>query len=143
MSGAGAPRGKRAPLVLTSAMAATLGGLSGCSEPVDPWEANAIAAQDTAVCVDSQGYRVADYSCDNGSSVSGTRSSWYYVRRGSAVPYYGDSLYDSRLAVRGSTVPEAGRTYTRAPATANMTRSAAVSRGGFGSSGRGFGSGRS
>lgn len=143
MSGAGDPRTKRRPLVLTGAMAATLGSLSGCaSQPSDGWDANYPAASDTEVCVDGQGYRIEDWQCDDGSARR-YGGGWYYIRRGSALPYYGDSVFDRRLAVNGSRQPTTGSYYARAPQGANMTRSAAVSRGGFGSSARSFGSGRS
>lgn len=136
-------RPRRRPLVLTSAMAATLGSLSGCaSQPSDGWDANYPASSDTEVCVDGQGYRIEDWQCDDGSARR-YGGGWYYIRRGSALPYYGDSVYDRRLSIGGSRQPVMGTYYARAPEGANMTRSAAVKRGGFGSRSRFFGSGRS
>lgn len=143
MSKARDARRGRKPLVLTSAMAATLGALSGCSSSrSDGWDANYPAASDTEVCVDGQGYRIEDWQCDDGSARR-YGGGWYYIRRGSALPYYGDSVFDERLRVNGSRQPVMGSYYSRAPEGANMTRSAAVSRGGFGSRSGFFGSGRS
>jgi hypothetical protein len=127
-------------LALTTAMAATLIALPACSTE-DDWDGNYVADRDTAVCVDQNGYRVDDDYCDS----NGFRGShaWYYMGRGSRIPYYGDSVRDARLGFVGSTAPTAGVDYARAPTAASMTRSAAVARGGFGSSGRSFGGGRS
>lgn len=130
---------------LTSAMAATLTALSGCSSGEDDWGSDVVADQDTRVCVDQNGNRVADDDCDRGASHTsgvGTGLLWYYIGRGSRVPYYGDSVRDPQLGLKGSYFPTKGANYAKAPATANMARSASVSRGGFGSSGRSFGGGR-
>lgn len=136
--------GAKRQLVLTSAMAATLSALGGCSSAEDDWNGNQIASTDTAVCVDDAGYRVEDWQCDDdGRSYRGGGAGWFYARRGSTVPYYGDPVVNGSNGIVGSRTPEAGKYYTRAASSANMTRSAAVSRGGFGSSGRGFGGGRS
>lgn len=125
-------------LFLTSAMAATL---SGCSSGGD-WDGNVYSRSDTAVCVDQNGYRVADSYCSSRSAyVGGGR--WFYVNRGGRLPYHGDRIDDPKHRFAGSYEPKAGTSYARAPAEANMTRSAAVSRGGFGSSSRSFGGGRS
>lgn len=144
MNGQRKTRGRRAPLVLTSAMAATLSALSGCTtqRSSDGWDDNYTATSDTEVCVDERGYRVSDWQCEDRSRSSFT-GGWYYLRRGSALPYYGDSVFDRRLHVNGSRQPIMGTYYSRAPEGANMTRSAAVSRGGFGSRSSFFGSGRS
>jgi hypothetical protein len=128
-------------LVLTTAMAATLTTVSACSSD-DDWDGNVIASRDTEVCVDQNGYRVDDYYCSSGTR-GGGGAYWYYLGRGARVPYYGDSVRDKRLAFAGSPSRTTGVSYARAPAESNMTRSAAVSRGGFGSSGRSFGGGRS
>lgn len=142
MSGRRDARGSRAPLVLTSAMAATLSALSGCSSSrSDGWDDNYVAASDTEICIDDQGFRIEDWQCEDRSRPH-YRRNWYYVRQNSALPYYGDSVFDQRLAVNGSRQPAMGTFYARAPEGANMTRSAAVSRGGFGSRGGFFGSGR-
>lgn len=134
-------------LVLTTAMAATLTALSGCSRGND-WDDNVVADRDTAVCVDQSGKRIADAGCQTQRSGGGMGSAamlgyWYYMGRNSRVPYMGDSVNDPARGFIGSTTPRAGTSYASAPAAANMTRSAAVARGGFGSSGRGFGGGRS
>lgn len=131
-------------LLLTPAMAATLASLSACSSG-DEWSEGAVADRDTRVCVNQAGQRVLDDECDERSSryVRGSGSGWFYLGRGSRLPFYGDSVRDSRVGAVGSSVPEPGRSYASAPASTNMTRSAAVSRGGFGSSGRSFGGGRS
>lgn len=133
-------------LFLTTAMAATLTGLSGCgSRGDDEWGGDVVADRDTAVCVDQNGYRVDDDFCDGDVNyrVHGGGHSWFYVNRGGRVPYYGDSVRDPRLGLKGSYFKTNGVDYARAPKSANMVRSAAVSRGGWGSSGRSFGGGRS
>lgn len=134
---------KKKQILLTSAMAATLTALSGCSTG-DDWDGNVYAENDLGVCVDQNGYRVDDDYCDSNSSrYRGGHYGWFYVNRGSRVPYYGDSIHDKRHAFAGSTRPDPGKVYAKAPASANMTRSTAVSRGGFGSSSRSYGGGRS
>jgi len=137
----------RKQLTMTTAMAAALVALPACSSN-DGWNEDVVAASDTAVCVDKQGSRVDDDLCDDDRPRSGGSSAflWYYIGRNSAVPYYGDSIHDSRYARqgrRGSFVPQPGVNYSRAPTTTKMTRSQAVSRGGLGSSSRRFGGGRS
>ncbi len=136
---------KRKQLVLTTAMAATLTTLSACSSQEDDWDSDVIADRDTAVCVDQNGNRIDDDNCDQQSYRSGGSNAflWIYLGRGSRIPYYGDSVYDPKKVYKGSKTAAAGAVYSRAPATTNMTRSAAVARGGFGSSGRSYGGGRS
>ena len=134
-------------LALTTAMAATLTALAGCSAGND-WDDNVVAERDTAVCVDQSGKRIEDANCNTRRSGGGVGSAamlgyWYYMGRNSRVPYLGDSVNDGSGRFAGSARPSAGTSYASAPAAANMTRSAAVARGGFGSSGRGFGGGRS
>lgn len=128
-------------LVLTSAMAATLSSLAGCSSG-DDWDGNVIADNDTRVCVDQNGQRIEDSRCNNRSTYrSGHSGGWYYIARRSPVPYYGDSVSDKRFV--GSATADPFKSYASAPSATNLTRSAAVSRGGFGSSSRSFGGGRS
>lgn len=127
-------------LALTTAMAATLTSLSACSGGGD-WEGS-YADNDTRVCVDEAGRRVDDGQCNNHIRGGGYHG-WYYVNRGSRLPYYGDSVNDPKLGIKGSQTPVAGKSYFNAPAHTNLTRSAAMARGGFGSSGRSFGGGRS
>lgn len=135
-------------LTMTTAMAAALVALPGCSSG-DDWNEDVYAASDTAVCVNQQGERVDDDLCQSRNYYSGHSGGggnaflWYYLGRNSAIPYYGDSIRDPRYAGYGSYQPRPGATYGRAPTSTRMTRSAAVSRGGLGSSGRSFGGGRS
>ena len=130
-------------LSLTTAMAAALIALPGCSSN-DGWDDNVVADRDVAVCVDQNGQRVEDRRCDDDRRAGGSSGLlWYYIGRNSAVPYYGDSIRDRRFAGAGSFTPRPGAAYFPAPARTSMTRSKAVSRGGLGSSGRRFGGGRS
>jgi hypothetical protein len=130
-------------LTMTTAMASALLALPACSSN-DDWNGDVIADRDVALCVDQQGRRVDDDLCDDDRGGGGSNAFlWYYLGRSSAVPYYGDSIHDRRYAGRGSWKPVPGANYGRAPASTRMTRSAAVSRGGLGSSGRSFGGGRS
>jgi len=141
----------RKQLTMTTAMAAALLALPGCSSRNDEWEA-VTADRDTAVCVDKEGKRVDDSQCNpqargayGGGGGGGMSSAflWYYLGRSAAVPFYGDSIRDPRYAGRGSFTPAQGVRYADAPRASRMTRSQAVSRGGLGSRGRSFGSGRS
>lgn len=135
-------------IFLTTAMATALTSLAGCSSG-DDWDGNVYADSDTQICTDDAGLRVEDLWCDDDDRdgfvyIGGIRhkkKGWYYVNRGSPMPYYGDSIRDSKF--KGSTAAIAGATYARAPSSSNMTRSSAVSRGGFGSSSRSYGGGRS
>ena len=134
-------------LTMTTAMAAALVSLPGCSSN-DGWNDDVVADRDTAICVDKDGNRVADSQCGqrtvyHGGGGGGNAFLWYYLGRNSAVPYYGESIHSTRYAGRGSFTPSAGVSYADAPAASRMTRSAAVSRGGLGSHGRSFGGGRS
>ena len=77
-------------LVLTTAMAATLTALSGCSRGND-WDDNVVADRDTAVSVDQNGKRIADTACNTHRSGGGVGSAamlgyWYYMGRNSRVP---------------------------------------------------------
>ncbi|WP_309751574.1 hypothetical protein [Novosphingobium sp.] len=128
-------------LALTTAMAATLSSLSACSSGND-WD-DSYADKDTAVCVDEAGRRVDDGNCRTPRIAGAGLLAWYYINRGSRLPYYGDSVNDPKLGIKGSRTPAAGTSYASAPSHTNLTRSAARARGGFGSSGRSFGSGRS
>ena len=136
----------RKQLSMTTAMAAALVALPACSSS-DGWNGDVIADRDTAVCVNQQGSRVDDDLCDDRRGGGGSGAFlWYYLGRNAAVPYYGDSIYDSRFARHGrpgTFAPQPGVGYARAPASTKMTRSQAVSRGGLGSSSRRFGGGRS
>ncbi len=136
----------RKQLTMTPAMAAALAALPACSSN-DGWNEEVIADRDTAICVDGQGSRVDDDHCDNRRGGVGPGAfMWYYLGRRAAVPYYGDSIYDSRFARHGrpgTFAPQPGVAYARAPASTRITRSQAVSRGGLGSSSRRFGGGRS
>lgn len=120
-------------LTLTTAIATTLAACG--SSPRGEWDDGytQYADRDTAVCVDRRtNQRLPDSSCDR----RGGGGYWYYMGRNSAVPYYGDRVSG------GTYTRPAGRTYYHAPSTTSMSRSTAVSRGGFGSTGRsGFFSG--
>jgi hypothetical protein len=129
-------------LFLTSTMAAALTALSGCSSGND-WNEDVVASDDTAICVDQNGNRIDDDACDDDRARFGFFGSRYYINRGSRVPYIGDSIRDTRYAFKGSTSPVAGVRYAKAPSATSITRSAAIARGGFGSSSRSFGGGRS
>ena len=79
-------------LVLTTAMAATLTALTGCSRGND-WDDNVVADRDTAVCVDQSGKRIADAGCNTHRGGMGSAAMlgyWYYMGRNSRVPYMGD-----------------------------------------------------
>jgi hypothetical protein len=125
-------------LRLTTAIAAALLA-GGChQEPDNGWTTD----RDTAICTDQQGTRVADQNCQQqrqaaGGHVASSPFLWYFLGRNSAVPYYGER------ATGGSFTRAAGRSYFRAPSGSAMTRSAAISRGGFGASARSFGGGHS
>lgn len=124
----------KSELKITTAIAAAL--LAGaCSQQQDnDW--GETAERDTAICTDRNGQRVPEANCQQrahaGSGV-GNAFLWYYLGRSSVIPYYGDRVGG------GSYQRSAGTPYFRAPATASMTRSAAIARGGFGSSAHGFG----
>ena len=128
-------------LSMTTAMAAAILALPACSTG-DDWNEDAYADADTSVCVNDQGQRVEDRNCNETGYRTG-RFMNYYVGRGSPLPYYGDSVYDSRFSGHGSFQPRQGGWYSPAPASSKITRSQAVSRGGVGSTGRSFGGGRS
>lgn len=118
-------------LKITTGVAAALLA-SGCGQKDNGW----VADKDTAVCTDKQGQRVADDNCQRphvGGGVGSSAFLWYFLGRNSAVPYYGER-------VRGGSFSRApGTSYFRAPAGSSMTRAAAISRGGFGSSVHSFG----
>ena len=132
-------------LALTTAMAATLAGLSGCSSR-NSWDDDVVVDRDTRVCVDQNGYRVEDNQCNQRSS-SGSFGNgallWYYVNRGNRVPFYGDRVNDPQLGLKGSYFPTKGAQYASAPAKSNLVRTSSMARGGFGSRGSFFGSGLS
>ena len=135
-------------LTMTTAMAAALLALPACSSG-DDWNEDVVADSDTAVCVNKEGVRVDDSQCAPRQAASGYHGGgmgsaflWYYIGRNSAVPYYGDSVREPRFS-GGSYKAQPNTHYDPAPASSRMTRSAAVSRGGLGSSGHGYGGGRS
>lgn len=135
----------RKQLTMTTAMAAALAALPGCSSR-DDWNGDTYADSDTAICVDQNGNRIDEDRCDRRSYYSGGGSGgyyWYYLGRRSMIPYYGESVRDARYAQYGSYSPRIGASYASAPMHTRMARSSAISRGGLGSSGRSFGGGRS
>lgn len=114
-------------LTLVAASAVTL---AACDQQPDHW----VAQQETAVCVDQSGNRVPDADCQTYHPGGvGNAFLWYYLGRNSAVPYYGERVSG------GSFTRTAGATYFHAPVSTAMTRSAAIARGGFGSSAHAFG----
>jgi hypothetical protein len=121
-------------LTLTATLAATLTGLSGCSSRSD----ELLAQQNTRICVDDDGDRIDDRYCAD-RRYGGGGFAFLYLRRGSPIPYYYDNVRDPKYSKFVSRSPLAG--FRPAPATSNMTRSSAVSRGGLGSSSRSFGRG--
>lgn len=133
-------------LTITTAMAAALATLPACSSGGD-WNGDTYADGDTAICVDQNGNRIDEDRCDKNRYYSGGGYNgyyWYYLGRRSMIPYYGESIRDARYArYGGGYSPRAGASYASAPMSTRMSRSRAVSRGGLGSSGRSFGSGRS
>lgn len=122
----------KANLKITTAIAAAL--LAGaCGQRDSGWDT---ADRDTAICTDRSGQRVPDANCERRGAYGGGGGNaflWYYLGRNSAVPYYGERAYG------GAFTRTAGATYFHAPAASAMSRSAAISRGGFGSSARSFG----
>lgn len=122
-------------LTLTVSLAAALASLSGCSDGDD---LDYRAAGNTRVCVDDWGQRIADEHCQRSGRVGG--GSFVYLRRGSPIPYYYDNIGDQRYAGYVSRTPPSGFVDS-APNATNMSRSSAISRGGLGSSARGFGRG--
>ena len=96
----------------------------------DNWTAD----KDTAICTDAQGKRLPDDRCRQHRLGSGGGAFWYFLARGRGIPYYGER------ATGGSFRPAPGARYGAAPSGSAMTRSAAVSRGGFGASAHHFGS---
>ncbi|WP_343526882.1 hypothetical protein [Sphingomonas sp.] len=118
-------------LKCTTALAAILLA-AGCNRAKadDNWTAD----NDTAICTDAQGTRLPDDRCRQNRVGGGAGAFWYFLGRGRTIPYYGER------ATGGTFRPAPGIRYAVAPAGSAMTRSAAVSRGGFGSSARIFGS---
>lgn len=129
-------------LALTTAMAATLAGLSGCSSR-NSWDDDVVVDRDTRVCVDQNGYRVDDDRCGQRGYYGGGSHLWYYVNRGNRVPFFGDRVNDPQLGLKGSYFPTKGVQYANAPAKANLVRTSSMARGGFGSRSSFFGSGLS
>jgi hypothetical protein len=130
----------RKDLTITTAIAAALLA-SGCKErQEDGWT----ASNDTAICTDKAGKRVPDDQCPRqplaGGYHGGGGSSaflWYFLGRNSVIPPYGETA-------RGGTFTRApGASYARAPSNTFVTRSGAISRGGFGTSASRFGGARS
>ena len=114
-------------LKITTALATALMA-GGCGNSAPDWRSDG----NTAICVDRSGRRIADQSCGRGGG-SGGGSHWFYMGRGARVPYYGEA------PAAGSYSASPGTRYSTAPAGSAMTRSSAISRGGFGSIGRSFG----
>ena len=134
-------RAKTINLTLTTALAATF--LAGCGQGEAEWGdgEDVYADRDTAICVNREGERIDDDYCED-RRYGGGFATFIYLGRGGYIPYYGERARPGSYY----TSPVAGANYARAPRAANMTRSAAASRGGFGSRARsngGMWSGRS
>lgn len=138
-------------LTMTTAMAAALLAVSGCSQPEEEWNEDVIADRDTEICVDKDAQRVDDMYCHQQpqtavgghSGSGGSGFLWYYLGRNSRIPYFGESVRDPRFAAGGSFKPNPDADYRSAPSSSRMSRSQAVSRGGLGASGRRYGGGYS
>lgn len=115
--------------VLTSTI---LASLAACSSQPSMDEDGWTSDRETAICVNKEGQRIDDDACDDddGSNGMATAAMWYFIGANSRVPYYGERAYG------GSTVRKSGVSYYKAPAATQVTKSQAVSRGGFGSSAR-------
>lgn len=129
-------------LILTSAMAATLSTLGGCSGKSTK-DGDVVADRDTAVCVDQNGTRVEDSRCGKpgmrGGSGMASAFLWYYVGRGGLIPHRGDNINDPNRGFTGSHFASKGTQYAAAAASTNIVRSPATARSGFGSSTSKFG----
>jgi hypothetical protein len=123
---------KKFNLPLTTAISAAISAAAimasaGCSSEKE-WQIN----NDTKLCVDQSGNRVAEDRCANQPAGSGYFPyRWYYISRGGYVPYYNYPVGG------GSYAPSsAASSYIPAPVAAPA---GAVTRGGFGSMGEGHG----
>lgn len=120
---------KQFALTFTTAIATSL---VACGQPSSAgWDDDYVqyAKRDTAICVDPRTQqRLPDRECSRGGG--GSAAMWYYLGRSSVMPYHGDYVSG------GSYTRPQGRTFYHAPASSSMSRQAAISRGGFGSTGR-------
>jgi hypothetical protein len=126
----------RHELKFTTALAAAVlaAGCGKSRDDADGW----VAQTDTAVCTDRSGNRVADNQCARHTHAGGVSPFlWYFLARNAVIPPYGERVRG------GSYARMPGRGYGFAPATTQVTRAGAISRGGFGASARSFGGGRS
>jgi hypothetical protein len=121
--------------ITTAVAAALLAG--GCDR--QPRDNGWTTAQDTAVCTDRQGNRVPDANCRQTRYAHGGGSAfaWYFLARNARLPFLGERVGG------GSYARNPAARYAFAPAATAVTRSGAISRGGFGSAARFFGGGRS
>lgn len=115
-------------LTITTALAALL--LASCGQQDDDWTTH----RDTAVCTDRFGNRVVDDNCQTRyAGNGGSGFAWYYLSGGRSIAPYG-----SRVS-GGSFTRTSDATYFHAPPRTMVTRSQAISRGGFGESAHAFG----
>lgn len=123
---------RKKAFVLSTTIAAAL-AVSACQRnSYDDYDGYR-AQRDTAVCVDRKTQRrMSDDYCRRGRTAgAGNAFMWYYLGRNSTLPFHGDTVRG------GSFTRTAGATYFHAPASTNVSRAVAVSRGGFGSSAHG------
>jgi hypothetical protein len=114
---------KKVNLPLTTAVSAAMLASSACSTDRE-WQVD----NNTKVCVDNSGNRVADDQCFSQSSYH-----WYYISRGGYVPRAGSPVSG------GSWVPVGSSNgYGSAPESAPA---GAITRGGFGGIGEGHAGG--
>lgn len=120
-------------LTLTSTLAAAIASCSPSPNYGDAdWDdgTSIYADRDTAVCVDRKtNKRLPDDACRRPSSGGG----WYYIGRNGHIPYYNEPVRG------GSYNRPVGTKVYHAPSSSAVTKSAAISRGGFGSSYRSSG----
>ncbi len=127
----------RVDLKFTTGVAAALLASACSNSQDDGWTAQG----DTAVCTDRAGNRVDDDQCrrqqaQSGGHVGASPFLWYFLARNAVIPPYGERV------AGGSYARAPGRSYGRAPATTQVTRAGAISRGGFGASAHVFGGAR-
>lgn len=118
--------------LLTTAAAAL--ALSGCGQSQPQYLAQ---NQNAKICTDKNGKRVKENKCERRGGHGGGGFFWMFMSGGSRVPGYGGRAYG------GSRYATPGRSYTSGRSFSGRPVTSASSRGGFGSSARGYGGGSS